>query len=131
MNIVVCGSRDFEDFDYFVRKMDKLTEKLDKKKLIIYNGACPTGADRMAQDWATKRRVTYKNFHAAWKELGAKAGPIRNREMLEEAAADGEETGQKVVLVAFFDGDSPGTTSCLAEARRLNIKRVIIDISDM
>jgi hypothetical protein len=45
-------------------------------------------------------------FPAAWKELGAKAGPIRNKMIVANADA----------IVAFWDGKSRGTLNSIVLA---------------
>lgn len=51
---------------------------------ILRHGACPSGADAMANEWGIARGVTIERFPAKWRDThgyNPAAGPIRNREM--------------------------------------------------
>jgi hypothetical protein len=118
--ILICtGSRDWVDAPSLMLKLDRLTSELDRKKLWIYVGDCPTGADRFVREWCFLRYVPMKLFHAEWDAKGKAAGPIRNQEMVDAAKG---EPGKKV-CVAFRRGKrSPGTDDCVARARKSGIK---------
>ena len=109
MDIIVAGSRNFTDRDFLFKKLDLLTSKLSRVR-IITGGA--KGADRLAQDWAFSRGHTVVNYHADWDRHGKAAGPIRNEEM----AQVGES------LVAFHLDNSPGTADMIRRARRHGLK---------
>lgn len=46
------------------------------------------GADRWAHEFAIERNLKPWPFPARWSVLGAKAGPIRNRQMVKESDPD-------------------------------------------
>lgn len=72
MRVFVCGGRDFKD-------RNKLWTCLDRNKPdLVVHGACPTGADHLAEMWAKDRQVAYLGVPAKWGDYGRKAGPIRN-----------------------------------------------------
>lgn len=116
MNIVVCGTRTFMDRKYIYRKLDHLTKNLDRRKLVVYNGDCK-GPDKIAQDWAMQYLAAWKNYKAEWYGKWPECGPIRNREMLKEAVAEG-----KTVVVAFWDGASKGSADCIKQARKMGLE---------
>lgn len=133
--IIVCGSRSFTDRAMVEKKLSKLIVRLACFELIT--GGCPTGADRLAEDWADRqfprKRVVKKRFHAEWDNLqapgaiikvrpgggkyNAAAGPARNKAMADYA-------GRKGVCIAFRNaiGPSPGTDDMLARARKMGMK---------
>lgn len=78
--VIVSGGRDFADRDLLRAALDEL----HAKQLIacVRHGACPTGADALAGQWARERGVQEHRFPAAWRELGPSAGPIRNTAMV-------------------------------------------------
>lgn len=80
----------------------------------VYHGNC-TGID---QD--VKRIVNgiygTKAFIPNWEEYGRRAGPLRNRIMLQSAI----NTGIRVVLIAFPGG--VGTQNCIEHATKLGIE---------
>jgi len=66
---------------------------------IVSGGA--TGADALAESYAKLRDIPIQVFPADWDTHGRAAGPIRNRQIVK--ASD--------LIVAFWDGKSPGTRS--------------------
>ncbi len=81
MKILVCGGRDYKDFDCVYKAMDMMADN-HNITLLIHGGA--RGADELAGKWAKDSGVASKVFPANWKEHGKKAGPLRNIEMLKE-----------------------------------------------
>jgi hypothetical protein len=113
MRLIVAGSRSFTDYDLLQRKLDHLTSKLNKSKLVLIHGAAK-GADTLADRWAEERGVRRLVFLPNYTQ-GKRAPHIRNQEMVEFAA---EQNG---ALIAFWDGKSRGTASILHKARKQNL----------
>lgn len=86
MKLLACGGRDFADRDFVFACLDRVDAK--RTVLLLIHGAAP-GADALAVEWALARGVTHAATPARWRELGAKAGPVRNQEMLDVFAPDG------------------------------------------
>lgn len=120
--IIVCGSRNFTNRVFLEAKLRKLTTKLTSFEVVT--GACPTGADKMAEDWALKqfpaKRIKITRFHAEWSVHGKGAGPMRNKEMADYA-------GPKGVCIAFRNksGLSPGTDNMISQAKKTGMKVVV------
>jgi hypothetical protein len=74
--------------------------------LIIEGGAL--GADRLAREWAEVSGVSVQTFEAEWKRFGRRAGPLRNKRMLDEGRPDG--------VVAFPGGAGTANMIDLANA---------------
>lgn len=108
MNIVVCGSRTFDDYELLEEKLDAFTAKVAKP--VILSGGCK-GADKLGEWWAFKNKLEVRVYHADWQRHGKKAGPLRNSEMVEAADA----------LIAFWDGLSKGTANIIGLARAAGI----------
>lgn len=104
MRVLVCGGRDYENFDVVRATLDSL-----KPSLIIEGGAA--GADYCAAHWATKTGVPIRTFPADWKSHGRAAGPIRNQQMLDEGKPD---------LVVAFPGGR-GTADMIRRARAAGV----------
>lgn len=127
MRAIICGSRDFDDYVFMRDELDRLFEKVDKKKLTILSGAQVTkdpddpdhkyGADYLAEQWAYSRKVTVERHHADWAKYGKSAGPRRNSEMLEADVS---------VVIAFWDGTSRGTKDTIEKAKRMELKVKVI-----
>jgi len=75
--ILVCGGRNYRDWDTLVAQLDTL----QPISCIVNGGA--GGADEMAADYAHERSIMCYTHHAKWSEYGRRAGPVRNRQMLD------------------------------------------------
>lgn len=106
MRVLVCGGRDFDDWELLYRTLDKLPAN---EITIIEGGAI--GADFLSRVWAKHRRQSYVEFPADWKTHGRAAGPIRNKQMLIEGEPD---------LVVAFPGGR-GTANMVQQARSAGV----------
>lgn len=107
----IIGSRTFGDYDLVKKTMDGF----DDIELIVSGGA--KGADSLAERYADEEGFEKKIFHADWDNLGRKAGPLRNTQIVEFAD----------VVVCFWDGSSRGTLDSITKARILKKEVVIIN----
>lgn len=104
MKLAVVGSRSFDN-----AKAMQAALKLHDISLLITGGA--RGADTLAENWAKAHRVPLRVFRANWEKHGEAAGIIRNMEMVD--AAD--------KVLAFWDGQSPGTRFTINYARKSGV----------
>lgn len=109
-SVIICGSRNFEDYDLLREKCDYyLSNKIKSgEKIIIISGGA-RGADSLGEDYAKERRFECKRFPADWDKYGKRAGYLRNTQMAEVANA----------CLAFLDSDSEnkGTKMMIRIAR--------------
>lgn len=96
VKLAVVGSRDFNDYEF----MKKMLEWHDCWQVI--SGGAP-GADALARKYAADHGKEYVEFPAEWKKYGRSAGFKRN-ELIVNAAEE---------VVAFWDGESPGTQNTI------------------
>lgn len=111
MKVLVCGDRNWKHKGVIRREMYR-TLTSDLHNFVIHGDA--TGADWMACQIANEMKIPCMVYEAHWKRHGRAAGPIRNREMLNE----------KPDLVLAFHNNierSRGTKDCVTEARRRGI----------
>ncbi|MEK0346434.1 MAG: SLOG family protein [Nitrosopumilus sp.] len=101
--IAVVGSRDFTDYLLLAEILELF---FDKGFEIISGGA--EGADSLAENYATRKRLKCTVFKADWDVHGKSAGFIRNQLIVD--AAD--------IVVAFWDGVSKGTKDTLDKAHK-------------
>jgi hypothetical protein len=119
MRILVCGDREWTDYEMVLRVLQNL-----RPTVVIEGG----------QGWIHRGRMAFKGadacaryaaplvtgnpslrFDSDWKQLGKAAGPIRNQRMIIEGRPD--------LVIAFHDdlGRSKGTNDMLSKAERANI----------
>jgi hypothetical protein len=113
--VLVTGSRSWTDIKTVY---NTLTDHwLEVGNFTLVHGACPTGADNYADQWAGWSsvypgfNVTVETFPADWSQ-GKKAGPLRNQKMV-DAGAD--------ICLAFPTDESRGTLDCIRRARAAGI----------
>lgn len=107
--VVIAGSRYFNDYDLFSDTVDKYLSVIRLKyKIIIISGHC-SGTDIMAERYAYENGYELEVFSANW-SLGKKAGPLRNKEMIDKAD----------MAIAFFSGGR-GTKSLIDFAKKKGI----------
>lgn len=114
VRIIVCGSREWKDRDAIDRELGELYQK-HRSDLVIVHGACPKGADRLAESWCKAVGVTQERYPAEWHKHGRAAGPIRNLEMAQSEP-------KPELCLAFWDGASAGTKDMIRTAAREGIK---------
>lgn len=106
MKVIIAGSRSFNNF----KLMCDIIEQLDWAISEVVSGTA-LGADRMGERWARNNSIPVKQMSADWKSYGRQAGLVRNNEMARYADA----------LIAFWDGESHGTSNMILEAHRYNL----------
>jgi len=113
MRVIICGSRDWDDYT----KIREYVETLPKDTIIIEGGA--RGADKLARNAAIQCGLKYETYNANWDRYGRSAGPKRNQEMLDSGAA---------LVVGFRKNMSRGTTDMLDRAAKAGTPTKIVDI---
>lgn len=109
MRLLVCGGRDYLDWVFLCETLNRYKDQVE---VVIHGGA--RGADSMAGAWAENNKIPQLCYLADWKTHGLKAGPIRNKQMLDEGKPD---------LVLAFPGGS-GTNNMVAQARKAGVRVV-------
>jgi len=115
MRILVCGDRNFTDYELLC---DVLQDYNSDKTVIIEGGA--SGADSLARQWAIERYIDFKEYPADWEKYGKAAGPIRNKQMLDE--------GKPELVITFLAKDSKGTKNMIEQATKANVPVKMINI---
>ena len=120
--VIICGSRDFTDYELLKSECDLLLSYLIKKNInIIIVSGCARGADTLGEQYANERGFTIEKYPANWEKYKKAAGFIRNEEMAKNADA----------CIAFFSSinESKGTKDMINRAQKENllIKKVYQD----
>lgn len=111
MRVIIAGCRNWNDQTAINVAMAEYFPNCTK----VISGGCD-GADYQGECWAQERNIPIERFMADWDKLGKIAGPIRNKQMANNADA----------LLACWDGKSRGTKNMIDEARRLKLPVRII-----
>ena len=112
LRILITGSRDWTDRDTLYQALAQHAEPY----ATVVSGACPTGADRMAEEWGEiQPDITVERHPADWERFGRSAGPKRNREMV-NLGAD--------ICLAFIKNNSRGASMTADLAERADIPTV-------
>ena len=103
--VLVTGSRDWRNGDAVVAALDAANPT------VVVHGGCPTGADAFAEQWCWERGVVQEVYPADW-NLGRKAGPLRNKQMVDDGAD---------LVLAFVRDGSRGASGTVELARKAGI----------
>lgn len=127
MRVLVCGGRDFNDWEYFRDEMEKIAlDRFPRTEpdeygnylyaVTIIHGAA-RGADTLAGQWAVINWCPFEEYPADWKTYGKRAGYLRNKQMLEEGRPD--------LVIAFPGGKGTANMVKLAEEAGIETIRVL------
>lgn len=117
MRVLICGSRDYDD-----RKTMLWFAGLFKNGDVLIEGGAK-GADTLAR--LTVEALGYwvpvEEYPANWEKYGRAAGPIRNKQMLEEGKPD--------VVLAFPSKsleESKGTRNMVEQAVKAGVPTYVV-----
>jgi hypothetical protein len=117
--VLVCGGRDYDDTERIFEVLDRINP------LTICHGGQATwvperrgyiGADYLAGLWARERGIYCQVFEADWRAFGPRAGPMRNKVMLDAFEPD--------LVIAFPGGRGTESMMTLARRRRVPIMQI-------
>ncbi len=118
MNVIVAGSRDFNDYDLVKKELDKLWQVQGLRYGFNVFSGCARGADRLGERYAYEKHLSVIKFPADWERYGKRAGVIRNEEMAKNAD----------FCIVFWDGKSKGTKNMIDTAKRYNLRLIVVGV---
>lgn len=110
MNVMITGSRGWKNGCAIQDRLDALPTHAR----LMQGGA--KGADLIAADWAHRHGRVCRQFSPDWNRPSPERYHERNDAMLKEAD----------LVLAFWDGSSPGTKSVIKKARDQGIPVEVI-----
>jgi hypothetical protein len=118
LKMLVCGGRDYDDDVRVWEVLDEVHKYCidNDVELTIIHGAAP-GADTLVKRWVIEHDLEEIGFPADWDNLKRAAGPIRNKQMLDEGKPNG--------VIAFPGG--PGTANMIKQAKARGIHVHVIE----
>ncbi len=108
--ILITGSRNWTNIEAIRVALNAQHALLGSATLV--SGACPTGADAIAETHWRSLGLPIERHSADWRKHGKAAGPIRNNHMV-ALGAD--------ICLAFIASNSKGATQCANAAEKANI----------
>ena len=117
MRILITGSRDYTNYNKMKDSILEVvhTANTDASNVCIVHGGA-SGADYLAGEIARELGFSEEVHYADWKNLGRKAGPLRNQKMV-DLGAD--------ICIAFPKGESRGTRNCMKLADKAGIEVIV------
>jgi homoserine dehydrogenase len=118
IKVLVCGDRHWKDQIFIDKVLDVMKDQIGT----IIEGEA-NGADKMGRVWAEKNDKRVEPYPANWEKFGKAAGPIRNKQMLDEGKPD--------MVIAFHDDleNSRGTKNMVEQSRKRGITVVTVNHS--
>lgn len=111
LKVMVTGSRDWP-FPTLVHEQLILALKEADRPITLIHGDCPTGADHFASTYWDLLGLEQIRYPADWDSLGLKAGPLRNKTMIESIPQ---------LVLAFQFNNSKGTQHSINLAKQHNV----------
>ena len=115
MRILVCGSRHWKNYTL----INNFLATLPKDTILVSGGA--PGADTMAEIAARENGLEIEVYPALWHIHKKGAGPIRNKQMLDEGRPD------RVFGFHSNIAKSKGTKNMIMQAEKAGVPTVVID----
>ena len=117
VRILVTGSRDWDEPAVISRALHDAWVAADTGGVVtLVSGACPTGADAIAEAVAARVGWVVERHPADWVQFGKRAGFVRNADMV-AAGAD--------VVLAFIRNNSRGATMTLDLATKAGLPTLV------
>ena len=95
MRVLVCGGRDYNDYDVLKCVMEKVMDCYSAEVKVVISGLAK-GGDKLGERWAEENDIEVEGYRAEWNKYGKRAGWLRNVRMADE--------GRPNVIVALPGG---------------------------
>ena len=130
MKVIIAGSRSIDEYETVCKLIDHAKDRLGLEITEVVHGAAP-GVDRLADRWAVEHSVEPAPFPAAWDDLTAPGAVIRTNKFGKKYNVKaGFQRNQRMaeygeVLIAIWDGKSPGTYDMIERVKARNMRVII------
>lgn len=117
MKLIIAGSRDYDNYPEFEKRLNVILRNIDKKEILIISGNA-RGPDKMGERYANENGIECLVMKADWDKYGKNAGYRRNKDMAKIASH----------AVIFWDGVSKGTKHMIDLTTEYQIKTKVIKV---
>ncbi len=121
--VIVAGSRGFNDYDLLRKEVLKHID-IEKDNITIVSGTA-MGADKLGERFAEEFNLKVTRMPANWNLYGKRAGYLRNTDMAVYASKCNG------MLIAFWDGESKGTTHMIKLARQHKLEVHVVNYKEV
>lgn len=111
--LAIVGSRYVKQRSHIIQMIDQFIKECGEPSMIVSGGA--SGVDRIAKEYAIEHDIQYVEFPANWDIYGRGAGPIRNKQIVENSD----------IVFAFPSQSSKGTLNTMMLAKMMNKKLIV------
>lgn len=114
MKVLICGDRDYTNKGRIKYALANLGAQTD----VIIEGEC-IGADLLGAEIGEELGISIERYPAQWHRFGRAAGPMRNKQMLNEGKPD--------IVLAFHNNilKSHGTKNMIMQSLRQGVRVVL------
>lgn len=116
MKIAIVGGRDFNDYEFLKKEVDKYIDENKISNITIISGGAK-GADFLAEKFAAEMDFEVIVFKPNYEKYGRGATIVRNTQIIENSD----------IVFAFWDGKSKGSYDSIKKAEKLGKKLLIIN----
>lgn len=116
LRILVCGGRRFSDYALLEKTINGVVAEAGREDIEIVSGHY-VGADRLGELYAEKHNAQVKIFPAEWEKYGKRAGPMRNKQMVDYISGF-----KNKIVIAFVSANTKGTRNTISLAKKANIR---------
>ena len=119
MNVIIAGSRNFDDYHRLETACDNILKSAAADRQITVFSGGAGGTDTLGERYAQARGYQLRRFPADWEQYGKAAGPVRNHHMAKEAD----------MVICFWNGLSKGTHHMISTAKKLGLDLHVIPVT--
>lgn len=112
--VLVCGGRTYDNYEKVAEVLDHLNEE-QGIDVVVQGGQ--KGADKLAKEWAYNRSIPCIQENADWDRYKGKAGPLRNKKMLQLYKPD--------IVIAFPGNVGTAHMCSIAEKAGVEVVRIV------
>ncbi len=101
--VLIAGSRNYDNYREAKKYIDFCISNIRLKYTLVFVSGNCRGADSLGEKYAAENSFNLELYPADWNRFGKRAGPLRNKYMVEISD----------YIICFWDGKSRGTKSVI------------------